>query len=148
MFESCREFEDNRENIVCEEKRTKITFRNSTGETVKKIRIDGCVITDNNLKKCDYLLVCVEVKKAVFVELKGNKVMTAIEQLSATLDNKFVKTSLEKYEKRAYAVVTKIPIPSTEIQNKQNNFRKYKQCTLEVVKSLHIYDLMSGEPIA
>jgi hypothetical protein len=56
MFEGCREFEDNRGNIVCEENRTKITFRNANRKIVEKIRIDGCVITDNNIKKCDYLL--------------------------------------------------------------------------------------------
>jgi hypothetical protein len=61
MFENCCEFEDERPLIVCEEKQTKITFRNSTGETIAKIRIDGCVI------KCDYLLLCTKIKKTVFV---------------------------------------------------------------------------------
>jgi hypothetical protein len=79
MFENCHDFADSRENIVCEENRAKITFRNANRKTVEKIRIDGCVINDNNLKKCDYLLLCAEIKKAVFVELKGNKVMIAIE---------------------------------------------------------------------
>jgi hypothetical protein len=74
-------------------------------------------------------------------------VKTAIEQLSATLDNKTVKTPLEQYEKRAYAVVTNIPTPSTDIQNKQDEFKRHKQCTLKVVKSSHVYDFISGEPI-
>jgi hypothetical protein len=85
MFEDCCEFGDKRAKIVCEEKQTKITFHNVTGETVAKIKIDGCVITSNAVKKCDYLLVCAGIEKAILIELKGNKVMTAIEQLSATL---------------------------------------------------------------
>jgi hypothetical protein len=36
MFEDCREFEDERSLIVCEEKKRKITFHNITGETVQK----------------------------------------------------------------------------------------------------------------
>jgi hypothetical protein len=149
MFEKCREFEDDRAYIVCEEKRTKITFHNSTGETVAKIRIDGCVITDNAVKKCDYLLLCAKIKKAVFVELKGNKVATAIEQLSATLDNKIIKEPLAQYEKRAYAVVTGNPIPLSKIQNIQAGFNKrHHQCALRVVRSSHACDFISGKPIA
>ena len=148
MFEKCREFEDDREHIVCEEKQTKITFRNMARETVAKIRIDGCVIAGNTVKKCDYLLLYAEIKKAVFVELKGNKVMTAIEQLAATLDNAIIKEPLKQYDKRAYAVVTKYPTPraNTSIQNALSGFnKKHKQCTLRVVKSPHTCDLVSGE---
>ncbi|MDR0707596.1 MAG: hypothetical protein LBF60_06950 [Treponema sp.] len=144
MFEECREFEDKRPLIVCKEKRTEITFYNGSKETVAKISIDGCVITDNTVKKCDYLLLCVKIKKAVFVEMKGNKVETAIKQLSATLDNEMVKTPLAQYEKKAYAVVTGNPVFS-RFQNAQDRFfRKHKGCTLRVVKSSHTYDLLSG----
>jgi hypothetical protein len=145
MFDDkCRE-EYNKKLIVCEENQTKITFRNTSRVTVEKIRIDGCVITNNAVKKCDYLLLCAEKKKAIFVELKGNKVKTAIEQLSATLDNEIVKEPLAQYTKRAYAVVTKIP---ALFQNAQEGFnKKYKgECTLIVVTSSHTYDLLSGKP--
>jgi hypothetical protein len=148
MFENCREFEDNRAYIVCEENRTKITFHNTAGETVAKIRIDGCVITGSAVKKCDYLLLCAEIKKAIFVELKGNKVEAAIKQLSATLDNKIIKEPLAQYEKRAYAVVTGNPIPLSKIQNIQDKFNKqHNNCELRVVKSSHAYSLLSGKPI-
>jgi hypothetical protein len=148
MFEKCREFEDKRTLIVCEEKQTKITFHNANKETVAKIKIDGCVITDNAVKKCDYILLCAEIKKAIFVELKGNKLMAAIEQLSATLDNETVKTPLEHYEKRAYAVVTGNPIHLSKIQTIQAGFnKKHKGCAFRVVKSSHTYDLLSGGSI-
>jgi hypothetical protein len=143
MFEKCCEFEDNRAYIVCEENQTKITFHNTARETVKKIRIDGCVIEDNTVKKCDYLLLCAGIKKAIFVELKGNKVMTAIEQLAATLDNEAIKEPLVKYEKRLYAVVTGNPIPLSKIQNIQAGFNKrHHQCTLRVVRSPHTCNLL------
>jgi hypothetical protein len=148
MFDKCREFEDERTHIVCEEKRTKITFHNATGETVAKIRIDGCVITGNAGKKCDYLVLCGGIRKAIFVELKGHKIETAIEQLSATLDNETVKKPLERYEKRAYAVVTGNPIPLSRFQNAQDRFRRRRiECPLRVVKSPHTCDLLSGRTI-
>jgi hypothetical protein len=146
VFEKCREFEDKRTYIVCEENRTKITFHNSAKTIVAKIRIDGCVIADNAVKKCDYLLLCAEIKKAVLVELKGNKVATAIEQLSATLDNEIIKNPLAAYEKSAYAVVIKISIPRTIIQNAQDKFTK-RNCVLRVVESPHTCDLASGKSI-
>jgi hypothetical protein len=144
MFENCREFEDQRVFIVCKEKRTKITFHNPTMETTAKIKIDGCVITSNSVKKCDYLLICAGLKKAILVELKGSKVMTAIEQLSATLDNEIIKTPLAPYKKSAYAVVTKISIPYTSIQNEQVRFIR-RHCVLKVVESPHTCGLASGE---
>jgi hypothetical protein len=145
MFDKCQEFEDKRMRIVCEEKRTKITFYNTTGETVAKIRIDGCVIPDDTVQKCDYLLLCTRIKTAVFIELKGKEVMTAIEQLSATLDNATIKTPLEHYEKRAYAVVTGNPV-SSRFQNVQNRFnKKHKGCMLRVVESSRTYDFLSGK---
>jgi Icc-related predicted phosphoesterase len=148
MFEDCREFEDKRTHIVCEEKRTKITFRNSTGETVAKIRIDGCVITGNAVKKCDYLLLCADIKTAVFVELKGKDVITAIEQLSETLGNTIIKPAIEGYTRNAYAVVAQgalIPKLTTMIQNEKTRFRKRKDCRLEVVTSPANRDLIGGK---
>jgi hypothetical protein len=144
VFEKCRDFQDARPRIVCEEKRTKITFHNLTGETVAKIRIDGCVISDKTIKKCDYLILCSALKKAVLVELKGREVETAIEQLSATLDNETIKTPLAQYEKKAYAVVTGNPV-SSRFQKVQDRFsRKHKGRTLRVVRSSYACDLLSG----
>jgi hypothetical protein len=81
------------------------------------------------------------------VELKGKEVETAIEQLSATLDNETVKTPLAQYEKRAYAVVTGNPV-SSRFQKAQDRFsRKHKGCTLRVVRSSHACDLLSVKQV-
>jgi hypothetical protein len=63
--------------------------------------------------------------------------MTAIEQLSAILDNETIKTSLEEYIKKAYAVVTKNSIPSTRIQNEKVRFNK-RNCVLGVCCALRM----------
>ncbi|MDR2633266.1 MAG: hypothetical protein LBC51_06540 [Treponema sp.] len=112
---------------------------------VAKIRIDGCVIPDNTVKTYDYLLLCTAIKKAVFIELKGNKVKTAIEQLPATLDNEKVKKPLEHYKIKAYAVVTIFPKSNTGTQTMQDKFReRHKEYPLMVVNSSHTCDLLSG----
>jgi hypothetical protein len=141
VFKKCCDFTGKKKLIVCEENRSIITFHNITEETVAKIRVDGCVIPDKTVKKCDYLLLCEVLEKAVLVELKGNKVGTAIEQLSATLDNETVKTPLENYEKKAYAVVTGNPVLA-RFQKAQAEFSKrHKKCVLRVVRTPHTCDL-------
>jgi hypothetical protein len=89
---------------------------------------------------------CNEIKKAVFIELKGNKVMTAIKQLAATLENETIKKPLLPYEKRAYTVVTQNSIPNTTIQNAQVSFNKWN-CVLRIVKSPYTCDIASGKSI-
>jgi hypothetical protein len=130
---------DNRSKIVCKENKTEITFHNPMGKTVEKIKIDGGVIKDATVKKCDYLVSCLDIKIpiAILVELKGNKVRTAIEQLSATLDNTIIKTAINGYTKYAYAVVAHgslVPKVNTKIQDAKDHFKE-KKCRLEVVTS-------------
>jgi hypothetical protein len=155
MFEDFPEIEkykikDNRSKIVCEENGAEITFHNPKGKIVEKIKIDGGIITDKTVKKCDYLVSCLDIKMAIFVELKGNKVMVAIEQLSATLDNTAIKTAIEGYTKNAYAVVARgalVPKVNTGIQHKQESFRKWKNCILKVVTSPANRDLITGKAL-
>jgi hypothetical protein len=141
---------DNRSKIVCKENKTEITFHNPMGKTVEKIKIDGGVITDNTIKKCDYLVSCLDIKIAILVELKGNKVTDAIEQLSATLDNTIIKAAINGYTKYAYAVVAHgslVPKINTKIQNDKARFGNQKQCRLEVVTSPANRNLITGNAL-
>jgi hypothetical protein len=141
---------DNLSKIVCEEHGTKITFHNTKKKTVEKIKIDGGVIKDNTVRKCDYLVSCVDIKIpiAIFVELKGNKVTDAIEQLSATLDNTIIKAAIKGYKKYAYAVVVHFPKASTKIQDEEGRFRKkWNDCSLKVVSSHKEHDLITGKAV-
>jgi hypothetical protein len=145
---------DNRAKIVCKENKTKITFHNPTGKIVEKIKIDGGVIKDDTVKKCDYLISCVDIEIpipiaiAILVELKGNKVTDAIKQLSATLDNTIIKAAINGYTKYAYAVVAQFPIASTKAQDEEYSFRKkWKDCSLKVVSSHKEHDLITGKAV-
>ena len=145
MCDQC--FKDSRQKIVCREKRTEITFLNAKPPLpVERIKIDGCRIKDNEVKKCDYLLLYSHTEQnAVFIELKGNKVVTAIEQLSATLDHKQIQPLIKSCRKTAYAVVVKgtlVPGHNTKIANVRWQFQNQKCCELQVVTSPYECDLI------
>lgn len=77
---------DNRKNIVCQENKKIYTLINTRKTIVNNYHIDGGVIKDNNVKKCDYLVFVVDKKVAILVELKGSQIKTALEQLNSTMD--------------------------------------------------------------
>lgn len=70
--------------IVSEEKRSSHTAVNKNGQLVRQYLIDGDVIKDKHVIKCDYLVLNDEKKAAYFIELKGSKVLHAIEQIEET----------------------------------------------------------------
>ncbi|WP_157162625.1 hypothetical protein [Cylindrospermum stagnale] len=59
---------------------------NSNKLEICKLRVDGCLITDQEGKKCDYLILACQDKLAFFVELKGQDLKEAIEQIDSALD--------------------------------------------------------------
>jgi hypothetical protein len=68
------------------EKGKQFILKNKSKSSVCKVKVDGCLITDMETKKCDYLFE-VEGGKAYFlVELKGTDVETAVEQIVTTFD--------------------------------------------------------------
>jgi len=70
--------------IVSKEKRSSHTAVNKNGQLVRQYLIDGDVIKDKHVIKCDYLVLNDEKKTAYFIELKGSKVVHAIEQIEET----------------------------------------------------------------
>lgn len=70
--------------IVFKEKKAKIAFQNTARKEYQRITVDGCVIKDGN--KCDFLLVSNEHGDQYFVELKGEDVNHAVEQLETSME--------------------------------------------------------------
>ena len=68
--------------IVLEEKRSKMTFRNSTRAVVRKVQIVGCAITKG--PRCDWLLINRDAIEH-YVELKGSNVRYAFKQIETTI---------------------------------------------------------------
>jgi hypothetical protein len=107
--EKCQVFCDTRAKIAVKEKKSQWTFYNDKKKCVCLIRIDECVITGSETKKCDYLfLVCGDTEKiAFFVELKGSNLEHACEQIYSTI--KKLKEHLGPFCLYARIAVTRFP---------------------------------------
>lgn len=82
--------------IVSKEKRSSHTAVNEKRQLVRQYLIDGDVIEDKHVIKCDYLVLNDEKKAAYFIELKGSKVVHAIEQIEETA--KRLRPCLQGYQ--------------------------------------------------
>jgi len=81
--------------IVCEEEGRKYYYVYVSNETFLRIHVDGGLIQDESVRKCDYLLLNTTEQwskthesnfHAIFIELKGKNIQKAREQLLATID--------------------------------------------------------------
>jgi len=105
--------------VVAEENKRKYILQNLSKRKVCKIRIDGCVISSQTKRKCDYLMIVCESKSSnqsesvdlYFIELKGRDLISAVDQLTETI--KYFQT--EKYKMTgkvfARAVLSKVVNP-------------------------------------
>ena len=114
--------------IVFQENKSKLTIVNKDEVLCDKITVDGCEITEG--KRCDFLLLIKQ--SECYVELKGQDVNKAIEQIETTI--KKLSVNSQKHKKRSYIIGTRIPLSSETIQNLKIQFRKKYNSTL-IVKS-------------
>ena len=84
-------------------------FRIETQYAVCKVKNDGCLSIDNNEKKCDFIFYCEESKHLFLVELKGEDVVEAVQQIRASY-RKFAKAvSKEKLVIKGIVVSGGVP---------------------------------------
>lgn len=71
--------------IVCEENKKKFQLKiTNVANIFYRGELDGC-IEKNNTQKCDYIFFTQDRKKAIFIELKGNDLKKAVDQIEASL---------------------------------------------------------------
>jgi len=80
---------------------------------IDKIKVDGCLIVDTNVDKCDYLFLYkynkLNISSVIFVELKGNDVKHAICQLESSIDRYSNNINPLNLDVRACVVCTSYP---------------------------------------
>jgi hypothetical protein len=125
--------------IVLKENNKKITFLNADRNKILIITIDGCVIKDNTVLKCDYGIVpCDEVE--IYVELKGKGVEHAIKQIESTI--KLLSSNPKKTKKFCFVICSKVsPKARTSVQNSKIKFKKDFNAKLKVEETPHEDDL-------
>jgi hypothetical protein len=120
--------------IVCEEEKSKYVYKYNCGEKFLKLQIDGGLISDQNIQKCDYLLLNYTEKDgnayyhSIFIELKGSNVIHACEQISETI--KRLGVQLKGSELHARIVPSKMSVPNAQMNVQKAKFRKDYRCIL------------------
>jgi len=129
-FEKCSDISTNARIVVVENKR-KFTLRNQAKQSVRRVQVDGCLISDHR-PRCDYLF---EIGKkchcAVYLELKGGDISKAFEQLVATIGY-IAKLNRHRESKLVcHIVASRVPRAGPKVQNlKVQMARKYNALLL------------------
>lgn len=121
------------------EKNKKFILNNKTGRAICKVRVDSCIITDNAIKKCDYLFSIEEPSKYYLVELKGVDLDTAVKQIESTFDylNKDIKAPASAYK----GVVVSSAVPRASTLKFQNLVDKlYRNKKLLITRKSGVYE--------
>ncbi|WP_287298101.1 hypothetical protein [Moorena sp. SIO2C4] len=136
-FPDCEEYKDDNK-IVLKENNSKLTFRNPKRDKILLITVDGCAISDDENKRCDYALVCSNGVE-IYVELKGSKIKHAFEQIESTI--KLLSDNPQTIKKWCFVVSTRVPKLTTNIQNIKSKFKNKYNATLIVYKTPYTDDL-------
>jgi hypothetical protein len=86
------------------------------------VSIDECVFGDEQIRRCDWLFLVADMRKAYYVELKGINIDEACEQLYNAIDR--TKTQIPNFDIQAKVISTKGQQP--EILNSKY-YRKVKR---------------------
>ncbi|MGF1519400.1 MAG: hypothetical protein ACFCVB_16590 [Nodosilinea sp.] len=133
----CEEYKSDA-RLVLQENKSKITFLNPRQDQVLIIRVDGCVIKNNKILRCDYAIVpCDEVE--IYVELKGSDISHAVKQIESTI--KLLSDNPQKTKKLCFVVSTRVPKQSTSVQQLQSQFKKKFNASFRIKNVQDSYDL-------
>lgn len=77
----------------------KFVLNNISKKSICKIRVDDCLIKDKQIRKCDFFFSVNEDRKFYLVELKGQSIIDAVEQIKSTFNivNSKLKEDAKNY---------------------------------------------------
>ena len=127
--------------IVLQENKSKITFLNPNGDEILIIKVDGCVISDNETLRCDYALIPSDAVE-IYVELKGSDIAQAVKQIESTI--KLLSDNPQKIKKLCFVVSTRVPKQTTSIQQLQSQFKKKFNASFRIKNIQDKYDLSTS----
>lgn len=102
-------------------------------ENFTRIRIDACLITSQEIEKCDFGFVRHSNEEFYFVELKGSDIEKALRQIVSTINyfnNNFV--NIPQHKRLGFIVSSKVPSAGTDINKLKQIFAKNYGRVLEV----------------
>lgn len=112
-------------STVASENRRKLTLElKSKGKnSVCKIKVDGCLIKDQETKKCDFVFVICPEERFLFVELKGTDINQAVNQILATIRYFQEKTKIVKDQIEGFIVASSVPKANQTWRNHISRFK-------------------------
>jgi hypothetical protein len=123
--------------IVIQENQSKIIIENYQRLKILVRKVDGCAIKQG--KRCDYMVIPND-QLELYIELKGNKIYDAIEQLEIT-----IKTLSENYRqkrKECFIISSRTPSMDTIIQNAKQRFKKRYNSNLTIKNKELTYKIL------
>lgn len=121
--------------VVFEENRSKLIIENIDEVIGTKVIVDGCEITEGI--RCDFLYLIKDIE--LFIELKGQDLEHALEQLKETIFK--LSKHPKNQKKKLFVICTRSPLNSASIQNLQVKFRKNFNCDLIIKSSPHTHKI-------
>jgi hypothetical protein len=123
------------EKIFREENNVKIVLQNNKKKVVDIWKIDGCVITTNDQKKCDYLFEVFyknKIENILFVELKHLDWKIGILQLENTIE--ILKDRYVEFKGNKKAILVSRQIPAKRLnQVDRSNFKQKTRFLLSII---------------
>jgi hypothetical protein len=112
----------------------KFIFENKSNKTICRVRVDDCLITSKEVKKCDFLFKVNENNKYYLIELKGIAVIDAVAQIINTFEivNIKVRTMPENY--KGISVSSSVP-SATEQKFRMLQDKCYREKHLRITKT-------------
>jgi hypothetical protein len=107
--------------ILLSEKQSRLCFVNNSKASVRKVKVDGCVIRDG--LRCDWLIIGAD-QSEFFVELKGGDVHHGIKQLEASMHLRDTESSAPKLACLVNARMAK-PARTRYLKSKETFKKKY-----------------------
>lgn len=117
------------EKVTAREKGKTFEVLNPNGKLVRKVRVDGCVVTDSATPRCDYLFeVASPLEQALYVEFKGKDLERACKQLADTL--KLFADRHRGVPRHCYVVSSRVPSAGTKPQVLASKFFKENKASI------------------
>lgn len=82
-FSFCEKLFDSSNLIACKENKSEVIFKVKSNQA-KQYKVDGCLISENNLQKCDFAVSNLQ-NLTYFIELKGSDIREAFQQIHSTI---------------------------------------------------------------
>lgn len=133
--------------------RSRYIGSNPKAKLIMQIEIDGCVISEQDKRKCDYLILdCID-NVSYFIELKGSNIGDAYEQIAATyleiIKIREYKTNVinKHFKMMARIILAKGNVPRIIPSSYHKLVKIIEQVNGEKVKDgIHIKRIKSGQP--